>query len=70
LFFAGFEGWSDYRRTGYPQLVAGPANVNDNRIPSRIPYPLQEQTLNANNYKEAILKMGTDDMNTRLWWQP
>lgn len=70
LFFAGFEGWSDYRRTGYPQLVPGPANVNDGKIPSRIPYPLQEQTLNETNYTQAVFQMGGDDLNTRLWWQP
>lgn len=70
LFFSGFEGWSDYRRTGYPMLVPGPANVNDGKIPSRLPYPLQEQTLNATNYQQAVSNMGGDDLNTRLWWQP
>jgi hypothetical protein len=70
LFFTGFEGWSDYRRTGYPQLVPGPTNVNDGKIPARIPYPLQEQTLNETNYKQAVAQMGGDDLNTRLWWQP
>jgi hypothetical protein len=70
LFFSGFEAWADYRRTGYPQLVPGPANVNDGKIPTRLPYPLQEQTLNATNYQQAVSQMGGDDLNTRLWWQP
>lgn len=70
LFFAGFEAWADYRRTGYPALVPGPTNVNDDKIPSRLPYPLQEQTLNATHYQQAVAEMGGDDVNTRHWWQP
>lgn len=69
LFFTGIEAWSDYRRTGYPHLVPGPTNVNDGKIPSRLPYPLSEQSLNQNNYHEASQRIGGDDMNSRMWWQ-
>jgi len=31
-------------------------------------YPQSEVTTNATNYQEAISIQGTDDINTRLWW--
>lgn len=70
LFFTGMEAWNEYRRTGYPLLIAGPTNVNDGKIPNRIPYPLSEQSLNRTNYTEAAKRMGNDNMNHRMWWQP
>lgn len=70
LYFTGMEGWNEYRRTGYPLLVAGPANVNDGKVPSRIPYPLSEQSLNRINYTDAAKRMGNDNMNHKMWWQP
>ncbi|WP_158624902.1 SusD/RagB family nutrient-binding outer membrane lipoprotein [Gynurincola endophyticus] len=70
LFFTGMEAWNEYRRTGYPLLVPGPTNVNDGKIPTRIPYPLSEQSLNRINYNEAAARMGGDNMNHRMWWQP
>jgi hypothetical protein len=70
LFFTGMEAWNEYRRTGYPNLVAGPTNINDGKIPNRIPYPLSEQSLNRVNYNEAAKRMGNDNMNHKMWWQP
>lgn len=69
LFFTGMESWNEYRRTGYPLLVPGPTNVNDNKVPTRIPYPLSEQSLNRVNYTDAAQRMGGDNMNHRMWWQ-
>lgn len=70
LFFCGMEAWAEYRRTGYPLLVPGPTNVNDGKIPSRLAYPLEEQSLNSIHYKEAINLIGGDDINGKMWWQP
>ena len=70
LFFTGMEGWNEYRSTGYPVLVPGPANANDGKVPGRIPYPLSEQSLNRVNYTDAAKRMGGDNMNHRMWWQP
>jgi hypothetical protein len=69
LFFTGMEAWFEYRRTGYPNLVPGPTNVNGGKIPVRIPYPLEEQSLNTDHYNEAIGRMGGDNMNAKVWWQ-
>lgn len=69
LFYTGMEAWFEYKRTGYPLLVPGPTNTNDNKIPSRLPYPLEEQSLNATSYKEAVQAIGGDNINAKLWWQ-
>jgi hypothetical protein len=67
-FMVGFEAWSDWRRTGLPDLDPSVDNVNSDRIPVRFLYPDIEQTLNAANYQAAIQRQGPDDINTRFWW--
>ena len=69
LYFTGMEAWFEYRRTGYPLLVPGPTNVNDGKIPSRLPYPLEEQSLNGKSYEAAVNAIGADNINTKIWWQ-
>jgi hypothetical protein len=70
LFLHGYEGWSEWRRTGYPTLVAAPG-ANGDRIPRREGYPTQEQANNTINYQAAVASFpygGADDLNARLWW--
>lgn len=64
----GYEGWIDYRRTGYPQLRAVAASLNQDRIPVRMPYPPSEQSLNLNNYIEAANATDNNSVNARTWW--
>ncbi|CCH54576.1 hypothetical protein BN8_03758 [Fibrisoma limi BUZ 3] len=68
LFFNGLEAWFDWRRTGIPTVTPGPDNLNNNRVPVRYPYPLNEQSLNGTNRTEAVTRQGTDDLNTPVWW--
>jgi hypothetical protein len=38
-------------------------------IPSRLQYPLDEQTLNAGEYANGVAANGgTDALDTKLWW--
>jgi hypothetical protein len=37
-------------------------------IPSRINYPEAEQNLNQQNYKDAVARMGADNLQTKVWW--
>jgi hypothetical protein len=67
LFFTGMEGWYDWRRTGYPQIVPGPAAFI-NTVPVRFIYPGSIQSLNKENYLEAIARQGEDALTTRVWW--
>jgi len=67
LFFQGMEAWFDWRRTGIPALVPGVSNQNNNMIPVRFRYPIIEQALNGNSYKEAVQRQGPDDLNSKMW---
>lgn len=68
LFFNGLEAWYDWRRTGLPALIPGASNLNDNLIPVRFIYPQSEQSLNKSNRDAAVARQGTDNINTRVWW--
>jgi hypothetical protein len=67
LFFTGMEGWFNWRRTGVPDLEPSVSNVNSDRIPVRFRYPESEQSLNAENYQEAVEAQGADNINTDMW---
>lgn len=69
-FLVGYEAWYDFRRTGFPSVIEpGPDNVNNDRVPVRFLYPDSEQTLNAKNYQDAVLRIGGDDINSKGWWE-
>ena len=68
LFYTGFEGWSDWRRTSMPEVVPGPDAVNDGLVPVRFQYPNSVKSTNEDNYKAAVSRMGEDNINTKLWW--
>lgn len=67
----GFEGWIEYRRTGFPNFqTGGSANLNKGVIPSRFLYPTSEQTINSSNYKSELQNMGgTETTNYKAWWE-
>jgi len=68
LFYTGFEAWSDWRRTGMPEVVPGPDAVNSGKVPVRFQFPNSVKSTNNANYQEAVSRMGGDNLNTRLWW--
>jgi hypothetical protein len=68
LFYTGFEGWSDWRRTGMPEVTPGPDAVNDGQVPVRFQYPNSVKSTNSENYNAAVENMGADNINTKLWW--
>lgn len=67
----GFEGWIEYRRTGYPAFqTGGAANMNGGVIPTRFLYPTSEKTINGNNYAQEVQKMGSAEVTTyKAWWE-
>ena len=70
LFLHGYEAWAEWRRTGFPLLVAAPG-ANGDKIPRREGYPVQELANNTANYNAAVAAFpygGTDGLNTRVWW--
>lgn len=71
LFGQAFDSWSEFRRTGYPQLTPGTDYFNDGNIPTRYIYPSEEATLNPTNYSTGVSGLSpADDQNTaKVWWQ-
>lgn len=68
LFYTGFEGWSDWRRTNMPEVIPGPDAVNGGQVPVRFQYPNEVKATNEENYNAAVQRMGGDNINTKLWW--
>lgn len=70
LFLNGFEAWSEWRRTGYPELDPAPVPLSSQpEIPIRHGYPTSERDLNSDNYTQGVsLLGGEDDLHTPLWW--
>ena len=64
----GYEAWTTYRRTGFPQLKQISASLNNNLIPVRMPYPAEEETLNFENYKKAAILTDNNSINSPVWW--
>ncbi|MEO0340761.1 MAG: SusD/RagB family nutrient-binding outer membrane lipoprotein, partial [Bacteroidota bacterium] len=64
----GYEGWIEYRRTGFPVLKTISASLNNDVIPVRMPYPTTEETLNAVNYQQAFNATDGNSVNAGVWW--
>jgi hypothetical protein len=60
------QAWTDWRRLDYPQLTA-PATAQT-PIPLRLPYPTEEQNLNAANYAAASTAIGGDKVTSKIFW--
>ncbi|TAF50329.1 MAG: SusD/RagB family nutrient-binding outer membrane lipoprotein [Sphingobacteriia bacterium] len=68
-YLKGWEAWNDWRRTGFPALVAAPDATDARGIPTRQAYSVTEASLNATNYKNAVTALGGSDHNyVKVWW--
>ena len=69
LYGQGLEAWSEYRRTGIPTLTAPALNTNNGVVPTRLPYPGSEESLNFNNFNAALKSQGgQNDKKLKLWF--
>jgi hypothetical protein len=66
LYQVGYEAWSEWRRTGIPNIPVGP--VGPGYVPRRMFYPADELRINEANYQQAVSWLGADDLKTRVWW--
>lgn len=70
---SSFEGYYDYRRTGYPVLPINPESSRNVTAPDRIPvrymYPMAEYNYNRENLEAALERQfgGSDDINDVMW---
>ncbi len=66
-----FEGYANWRRTGYPVLTPTnfPGNETSGTIPRRLLYPAFEQSENPNNFNDAVGRLENGNTFTsRMWW--
>ncbi len=65
----GFIGYTTWRRLDAPTLNISPdAQTDGGAIPTRFTYPINEQTLNKDNYAAASDAIGGDALLTKLFW--
>lgn len=69
---AGFDGYFENRRTGYPIFPVNPLsnnNTDKDKIPVRWMYPDSEINYNNDNLTKAIQSQygGNDDYNQKMW---
>lgn len=68
LFGRGMEAWTEYRRTGIPELAPASNGFID-EVPKRFLYPITEEQTNNNNLQQAISSLNNGDaLNSRVWW--
>lgn len=79
LYMDGLEGWTEYRRSGYPKTLTQPGDTygdatfspadGSTTIISRIAYPNNEQLLNNKNWDAARKKInGGDKQSSKIFW--
>ncbi|NJX16930.1 SusD/RagB family nutrient-binding outer membrane lipoprotein, partial [Tamlana crocina] len=67
LFMNGYEAWSEWRRTGFPNDFVQPEG---RPVPTRLAYPDNETFNNAENYNAAVERQfgGEDSIYGTVWW--
>lgn len=66
-----YEAWSNWRRSGYPDLPPTnyPGNATNGTIPRRLTYPQSQKSSNGANYNAAVSNLtGGDKLTSRVWW--
>ncbi|HWI92163.1 MAG TPA: SusD/RagB family nutrient-binding outer membrane lipoprotein [Flavisolibacter sp.] len=65
----GLQGWSIWRKTGYPVLTPAPDAVNSSKqIPRRYVYGQNEYATNKVATDAAAAAIGGDTQDTHVWW--
>ncbi|MCB9002134.1 MAG: SusD/RagB family nutrient-binding outer membrane lipoprotein [Bacteroidales bacterium] len=67
-YVCGIVGYNNWRRLDYPVFNL-PETVTDySDIPVRFTFPINEQTLNTENYNAASSMIGGDLISTKVFW--
>ena len=69
LFYTDYQGFIEYKRTGFPNEIAPGPDAFLPNYPSRFLYPSKEAALNGVNRQEAISRQGPDELSTPVWWE-
>lgn len=67
LFMFGYEAWSEWRRTGFPDNLVEPGGA---AVPARLNYPDNETFNNASSYNDAVQRQfgGEESIYGKVWW--
>lgn len=69
LYSEGSEAYSEWRRTGVPDLQPGPAAITSPHIVARrLTYPVSEQSFNNAGLQAAMGAQGGASLTNRVWW--
>lgn len=69
MYNRGFESWNFYRRLDNPVLTAPNAvPAAEGKVPTRLTYPINEQTVNGSNWTAASTAIGGDKLTTKVFW--
>lgn len=70
FYMQGAQAWAEYRRIGYPVLVAPPLELQNGAtgVPRRFFYALEEKNTNGDNLADAVSAMGGDNFDVKVWW--
>jgi hypothetical protein len=69
LFYTDYQGFIEYKRTGFPSTIQPGPDAFYNTYPSRFEYPSKEGALNEANRQAAIGRQGPDEITTKVWWE-
>ena len=69
LFYTDFQGFIEFKRTGFPASIKPGPDAFYSEYPSRFEYPSKEQALNASSYQAAVSRQGADEITTPVWWE-
>jgi len=69
LFYTDFQGFIEFKRTGFPSTIQPGPDAFYSTYPSRFEYPSKEQALNGQNYNTAVGRQGADEITTPVWWE-
>ena len=71
LLYTDFQGFLEFKRTGFPSVIKPGPDAFYVKYPSRFLYPSNEQASNNANRLAAIQNMGAtqDDIRTPVWWE-
>jgi hypothetical protein len=66
------ESFANFRRSGFPALTPNPFGTPlptaTGGFARRVPYPINERSVNPSGYQGAVASMGGDDVTQRLFW--
>lgn len=69
-YYNTYEGYAEFRRTGYPRIwIGGNLGDTNGQIPRRLTYPIAESLRNGVNHAEAVSRLvGGDVLTAKIWW--